>query len=230
MEHIAPLIQTVLWVSLIAGIVWRFNKPIFDLLVALNKRVTAGSTIKAGPFELSDQLKPQDPTKQKEKAESEVRELLQAEEETDTSQPVKNVATIQARYFQAEDLTLRALQAEYGITISRQLTAGADMGFDGVFVIKGQLTIIEVKYFTGKISTNKLRHSVNRITTAIERYGWGNVRIILAVVFENAEDIAKLEKRLKEEIIVSSRFWVEVRCYSLKELQENFGVVGENNG
>lgn len=230
MEHIAPLIQTVLWVGLIAGIVWRFNKPIFDLFVALNKRIVAGSTIKAGPFELSDQLKPQDPSKQKEKAESEVRELLQAETETNSAPPTQRVARVQARYFQAEDLVLRALQAEYGTTISRQLTAGADMGFDGAFVIRGQLSIIEVKYFTGHVSVNKLRHSLDRLTASIEQYGWGNVRIILAVVFENSEDIDKVEKSLKEEIVVCTRFWVEVRCYSLQELQQKFGVSGENNG
>jgi len=52
MEHISSLIQTVLWVGLIGGIVWRFNKPIYELLSALYSRIEAGSTIKAGPFEL----------------------------------------------------------------------------------------------------------------------------------------------------------------------------------
>jgi len=232
MEHIAPLIQTVLWVGLIAGVVWRFNKPINDLLIALHKRIDAGSTIKAGPFELSDQLKPQDPGKQKEKIESELRELLQIETTAAPTpfSPDRRAATVQAHYFQAEDLVLRALQAEYGSTISRQVTAGADMGFDGVFVSKGRLHIVEVKYFVGSgAQLDRLRMSVDRIASSLKRYGWRNVQIILAVVFENPDDLVKRSERLKE-IAAASTVPVEIRCYSMAELQQKFGVAGEGNG
>jgi hypothetical protein len=49
---------------------------------------------------------------------------------------------LRAKYFQAEDLVLRAIQSEYGATVSRQVTAGADMGFDGAFVSNGRLNIV----------------------------------------------------------------------------------------
>ncbi len=56
MEHISPLIQTVLWVGLVAAIVWRFHIPIYGILAALQKRVESGASVKAGPFEISERL------------------------------------------------------------------------------------------------------------------------------------------------------------------------------
>jgi hypothetical protein len=229
MEQIAPLIQTVLWVGLIAGILWRFHLPIYGLLVALQKRIEAGSNIKAGPFELTEQLKPQAPSKQKEKAETEIREVLQAIPEPELtptiSSSLPSAATIQAKYFQAEDLVLRALQAEYGATVSRQVTAGADMGFDGAFVTNGRLNIVEVKYVAGSANiVSKLRLSVQRLSTAISGYGWHNVQIILVVVFENADDVAKTSEKL-QELVSDGSVSLVVRCYSLTELQLKFGVV-----
>lgn len=228
MEHIAPLIQTVLWVGLIAAVLWRFYSPIYGLLIALQKRVETGSNIKAGPFELTEQLKPQDPTKQKEKAESEVQEALQDSPEAEfaamTSSPSQRAAGFQAKYFQVEDLVLRAIQSEYGATVNRQVTAGADMGFDGAFITNGRLNIVEVKYVAGSANTiSKLRRSVERLSSAISGYGWRNAQIILAVVFERAEEMAKGSERLQELISVSS-VPIVIRCYSFSELQLKFGV------
>ena len=39
MKEIAPLIQTVLWVGLISGIVWRYHKQIHSLIEAIQKRI-----------------------------------------------------------------------------------------------------------------------------------------------------------------------------------------------
>jgi hypothetical protein len=184
MEHIAPLIQTILWVSLIAVVLWQFYAPIYGLLVALQKRVEAGSSIKAGPFELTEQLKPLDSAKQKEKAASEVAEALQTSVDpgsvTASVATIRTAANVQARYFLAEDLVLRAIQAEYGATISRQVTAGSDPGFDGAFVTNGRLNIVEVKYIGGPSgNVSRLRPSIDRLLSAVSGYGWpaGKIRV-----------------------------------------------------
>jgi hypothetical protein len=233
MEHIAPLIQTVLWVGLIAGALWRFHGPIYGILVALQKRVESGSNIKAGPFELTEQLKPQDPFKQKEKAATEVQEAFQppAGEASTPSLPptMRSRATVQARYFQAEDLVLRTIQAEYGATISRQVTAGADMGFDGAFVSNGRLNIVEVKYVANVGAISRFRMTLEHISSAIARYGWHNVQIILAVVFERGDDVPKASEHL-QELAQNLPVPVVVRCYSFAELQVKFGVAGNDSG
>lgn len=231
MEHLAPLVQTILWVGLLGVVLWRFHEPIHGLLVALQKRVEGGSNIKAGPFEITEQLRPQDPSKQKEKAAIELEEALQGQLVTEPPPAIpvsgsQRAATLQAKYFQAEDLVLRAIQAEYGATVSRQVTAGADMGFDGVFVSNGRLNIVEVKYLSDSAkSTAKLRLSVDHLASAISRYGWRNAQIILAVVLENPDEVPRASERL-QELMNQSSVPLVIRCYSFAELQQKFGVAG----
>jgi hypothetical protein len=72
------------------------------------------------------------------------------------------------------------------------------MGFDGAFVTNGRLNIVEVKYVSGAgYSAQNMRLSVERLANAITCYGWRNAQIILAVVFEKAEEVAKGNERLK---------------------------------
>ena len=231
MEHIAPLIQTILWVALIAGIVWRFHVPIYGLLAALQRRVEAGSNIKAGPFELTDQVKPQDPMLQKAKVATEIREFLQAE--LPFMSPVESIAqrsaSVQERYFQAEDLVLRAIQAEYGTPVNRQVAAGRDSGFDGLFITAGRTTVVEVKYVSGEAPGHRFQSTINRITQSIQQYGWQNAQIVLALVFERSEDIARSRERLTL-MFSHNPVPVVVRCFTRAELQAQFGVADPDAG
>ena len=228
MENLAPLIQTILWVGLITGILWRFHGPIYGILIALQKRIESGSSIKAGPFEIVDQLKPQDPAKQREKAANEVQEALQvpASGTQAPSSPSTDALGLidPSIYFQAEDLALRALQSEYGKPVNRQMTAGKDLGFDGALVINGRLSIIEVKYAANLGNITYYRNTLEKISNAIHRYGWRNVEIILAVVFESNEDIPKGSEIL-QTLVQGLSLPVIVRCYSFAELRVKFGVV-----
>ena len=229
MQYIAPLIQTVLWVALIGGIVWRFNKPLHGLLSALQKRVESGSSIKAGPFELIDQLRPQAPEKQKQKVEAELIEATPTDAavqlDANPALPPGMKTSQQSIYFQAEDLALRAIQAEYGKPISRQLTAGADVGFDGVFTVDGRLNIVEVKYVRDVKTISRLRISLERLVNVIARYNWKNVQLILVVVFERAEDVPNADIPLLHAV-KDLEVTVLVRPFALKELQRRFGVQG----
>lgn len=200
MEYVAPLIQTVLWVALIGGIIWRFHLPIHGLLTALQKRVESGSTLKAGPFELVEQLRPQPPEQQKEKVRAELLEATSESPMTVTTEHSTSQASAnqrrRAQLLQAEDLVLRAIQSEYGQPISRQLAAGPDVGFDGAFTVSGRLNLVEVKYVSTLKSIPRLRDSLTRIARTIATYSWRNVQLILAVVFENADDIPDSSSRL----------------------------------
>ena len=231
MEHIAPLIQTVLWVALIGGVVWRFHKPIYGLLTALQRRIEAGSNIKAGPFELTEQIRPQDPAKQEAKVVDEIKEIQQDEANNGLQPPQIEDRTRAAktRYFQAEDLVLRAIQAEYGTPISRQVTAGRDDGFDGLFLAGGRMNVIEVKYVSGKGSGHRFQETVARLTSSIQAYGWPNAQIVLALVFENSEDIRRTREILSA-MFLKNPVPVVVRCYSFSELQSLFGVGGNGAG
>jgi hypothetical protein len=139
---------------------------------------------------------------------------------------------LRAKYFQAEDLVLRAIQSEYGATVSRQVTAGADMGFDGAFVSNGRLNIVEVKYLARPFANLPgLEASIHRLAKAISQYRWRNVQIVLAVVVESSEDIPKVTVRLQSLVDQSSLpVPVIVRCYSFSELQQKFGIAETVDG
>ena len=236
MEHIAPLVQTILWVALIGAIVWRFHSPIHGILVALQRRIETGSSIKAGPFELIDQLKPQEPEKQKLKLEleqAEVDAISYGLEAIADSAPSKTENTRRlernnrlALAFQAEDLALRALQSEYGSPIRRQVTGGADSGFDGAFSSGDRTNIVEVKFIAKNNlfkRTKELRMSLERISNAIQTYQWPNPHLILAVVFESEEEASRSDAGLLEAVQGSS-IPVTIRPFYIGELQRRFGL------
>jgi hypothetical protein len=193
--------------------------------------VEDGSNIKAGPFELTEKLKPQDPTAQKAKAASEIQEELQAAlPSTSVGQSVAPRAnSARAKYFQAEDLALRAIQAEYGAPINRQVTAGRDSGFDGVFLAAGRTTVVEVKYVSGDTSPRRFRDAIWRITGAIQQYKWDNSQIVLALVFERDEDVETLRQRLAL-VFAENPVPVVIHCYTIAELQARFGLGDRDAG
>lgn len=226
MQYTAPLIQTILWVALIGAVLWRFNKPLYGLLSALQKRVEAGSSIKAGPFELIDTLRPADPVKQREKIDAELIEAAQSSGVSDAevvsprSPPSSN---LRAKYFEAEDLALRAVQAEFRAPITREITGGADSGFDGVFAADGRLNIVEVKYLRDASAASSLSASVSRVAKAIEQYDWPLVRLILVVVIERVERVADAELEILRAL-PDVNLSIVVRVFSLKALQKRFGI------
>ena len=219
---IAPLIQTLLWVGLIGGIVWRYHNIINGILLAVKKRIEDGSNIKAGFIEISEQLKPQGTEQQKEKIKSEIQDLSSQEPEK-PDLPSKNVSTLKARYFQAEDLALRAIQGKFGVKINRQVTAGKDFGFDGVFTNNGTLYVVEVKYTHHKPSVNIFRKTIEQISNAISRYNWKNVHILLAIVVEDPKDKEIFDIEM-ERIGLNCPFPLEIIIYDIESLEKAFGI------
>ena len=227
MKEIAPLIQTVLWVGLISGIVWRYHKQIHSLIEAIQKRIESGSGIKAGPFEIASELQPQDPEQQKKNVTKEISETTEGEPFVKPPVSAPTLALrrdLQTRYFQAEDLALRAIQAEYDIPIGRQLQAGRDMQFDGFFARGGTAHIVEVKYSQRLYPTRQIQQIIEKIFAGVDRYGWRNVKIILAIVYEDSSIDLKQEKERLRKALEDYEEAVDVLCFSFEHLAQQFGV------
>jgi len=217
-------------VGLVVGVVWRFNKPIDALLFALRSRIESGSRIKAGPFEISEQLQPLAPEAQRRKAARDLEELVKletSEESLDTNRAAMRPSALQSRYFQAENLALRAIQAAYGVTIQQQVTAGTDMGFDGAFVLAGRLHVVEVVYSIHRINLQKMMHDIERITSAIRKYGWKNVTIDLVLV---AEAASQFDDEQISQISQLSCVRVAIHQFLLDDLRRQFGAEDEDVG
>ena len=131
---------------------------------------------------------------------------------------------LQIRYLQAEDLALRAVQAEYDVNVSRHVTGGADSGFDGAFAVGGRFHVIEVKYSFHTIDKHSVRNALARVVASIKGYGWRNVQIIMVLVYEEGQppNLTEVDfSRMAEDFDVPIVF----RRYSFGELKRLLGVV-----
>ena len=122
---------------------------------------------------------------------------------------------------------LRAIQAEYGAAVRRQVTAGRDSGFDGLLISNGRTTVIEVKYVPAARSSQRFRPSIQRLTETVLQYGWPNPQIILAVVFEREEDV-KNSREFFAAAFSENPVSVTVRIFTLDQLKAQFGVSDQN--
>lgn len=217
-----PFAQTLLWVLLILVLIVWFRKSVRSLLSAIQQRIESGSSVKAGPFELSELVRPQTPAQQKQRASEEIAEIAQqvAAAPGAPPPPTKSAESV---YFQAEDLALRALQAEYGVPIQRSVVVGPSREVDGLFAVERQVYVAEVKLQYGAVSEEKLRMSLRRARDAAFQVGGPSARVALVLVFRREEDIAANEarvRRLMEREGVDGDLWL----YSLSELREKFGA------
>lgn len=234
MEHIAPLIQTVLWVGLVAGIVTRFHRPIHDLLVALQRRIEAGSSLEAGPFKLGAEVKPTPPVQQRQRTEEELARIVQEQFEEPMpgeAPPVQGAPAptkLRSRFFQAEELALRAVQTEFNEPINRQVSIGPGIEADGAFLHNNELYLVEVKFIV------RPKNAVSTIRRTLEHYArlFGPTRrrttvVVLALVFEHESDVTSTTLEF-EEIARETGLRVLLRGYSLKQLQATYGLPADD--
>lgn len=229
-----PEATPLLWIEALAKLSGSLAWPFFGLIVLFTFRrqfaelIGRIKSIELGKNKvlLETQLRPTPAPQQAAKSLEESKDVDEAPA-TSTIPPLKEVS--RSRYLIAEDLALRALQEEYGASIRRQVTAGADPGFDGAFVVDNRLYIVEVKYFRSSFLPDKLRSSILNLANSINRYGWSNVQIILAAVFEELDEAHTKTTRLSGAVS-SSTVPVIVRTFSMAELNARFGVQPATDG
>lgn len=227
MESIISLLQTLLWVGLIAAITFRYHKIIENLLTSLHQRIDSGSGIKAGPFEIKEILKPQDAAEQAQTIQEEVAQIVQAEqsEAQRTHEPIANHKDdLRSQYLRAEDLALRKIQSEFGEFVSRQMQLSSGLRIDGAFVKDNTLNIVEIKYARRRLSRMLATQAVDRILSRIKTQGWKRVHIVLVVVYENAEIDLRAEELRLSDAVSREDFLVLVKCFLLSELEKEFGL------
>jgi hypothetical protein len=226
LKDYVPLAQTILWVSLIVGILLRYHSSIESIIESLRKRIDSGGALKLGPVELSELSKPLNPKEQAEKLERDVAQFVEIEQRQPNGvihHPDLKPETIRTQYAKAEDLALREIQVEYQAAINRQLAIGPSE-FDGAFVKDGKFHVVEVKYSRRPLPKAIIEQSTERILSRFRYLNWRSTKLILAVVYDDPEiDLSKEKSRIAE-IISSVGKEVEVRCYQLRALAEKFGI------
>lgn len=226
MTEFVPLIQTILWVGLIAAVVLRYHKPIENLLNSLRARIDSGAGLKLGPVELAELAKPQAPEQQARKLDEEIAQIAkfsQIERPGEVKVPTRE--KVRSLYLKAEDLALREIQDEYQAPIGRQIQIGSNLEFDGAFAKDGTLHVIEIKYLADHPAPAAfVEQTIDRLVSRIRAKAWRNFRIIFAIVYDGPTiDLAKERARISA-IVAESDAKVDVRCYRLDELAKKFGI------
>src|SRR6266542_56805 len=141
MSALIPLFQTLLWVGLIVWLIFRYNAQVAAILNSIQDRIAKGSSVKAGPFELGQDVRPQDAQEQKKRLEEEIQQLAEPAPEPQLLPSTEEARTsrqdLQKRYLLAEDLVMRELQIEFGTPVNRQVRLGG-IDLDGIFALLGE--------------------------------------------------------------------------------------------
>jgi hypothetical protein len=127
---------------------------------------------------------------------------------------------IRSRVLLAEDLALRALETELATPFQRQVRVGGRWVFDAVAQDDRGLLVVEVKYMR-RLDLSPWKDLVREFARVAERVS----KLILVLVTEDpvdAEQTTVLDAWRTD--LRTSSVSVDVRSYSLKELQAQFGV------
>jgi len=222
-----PLLQTFLWVGLIIWLIRRYNTQVVAVLASIQERIAKGSSVKAGPFELGQDIRPQDVQQQKERLKAEEIEQLGEGSQPARLLPPKDggqlsLPDFRQRYLLAEDLVMRELQAEFGVVVNRQMRIG-DVYLDGMFAKDGVGYGIEVKYVLKPV-VPRLVDSLTRLQNLVRQRNWRRFTLILALVCETNEPIAPSAIDRIQSDLSKLDVPTMLRVYTLRGLAEKFGV------
>ncbi len=228
MQEIWPFLQTVLWVGLIGGIAIRFHNPIYDILVSLKNRIDAGGSFKAGPFELSGQVTPLSIEEQAKRISQEINNMLKGDSTVHGSAEIAATPEFRMTYFQAEDLALRAIQAEYRHPIQREVELFNGLHVDGLLKIGRSPYAIEVKFLPHPTKAPEiLRNTLAAFEKKLRDNHIFGLHLIIALVFPTEESANKFASDVYKEAEFSFiTVPLDIRCYALPDLQKRFGLLG----
>ncbi len=227
MSALIPLFQTLLWVGLIVWLIFRYNAQVAAILNSIQDRIAKGSSVKAGQFELGQDVRPQDAQEQKKRLEEEIQQLAEPAPEPQLLPSTEEARTsrqdLQKRYLLAEDLVMRELQIEFGTPVNRQVRLGG-IDLDGIFAKEGAGYGIEVKYVRKRVALDRLLDSLSRLQTSLQRLGWRRFTLILALVCESDDPISPSEIEGIQSRLSQLAVPVVVRVYTLQSLADKFGI------
>lgn len=227
MIELIPLFQTSIWVGLIVWLVTRYHNQVCAVLTAVQERIARGSSVKAGPFELGEDMRPQNVPEQNKRIDEELQQIeATSAQNSQTSQPMIAAASdskLKQTYFLAEDLVMRELQSEFGVMVNRSV-GFQDFGLDGIFAKEGAGFGIEVKYIKSGSRIEHLEQIIVKTATFTRRLHWSRFTFILALVCEQDGIISTSDLERLQELATKSGLPLMTRVYTMSDLTSKFGL------
>jgi len=219
---VIPLFQTGLWVALIAWALRTHNGTITRVIDELLNRVEGGASFKVGSFEVGQKYEASSLERQRADAQEELADFIEDQEEAGseskfTREHIENEGVI------AEDLALRALQAEFGMFIHRHAQISKSLHVDGIIEDDKKYTLVEVKLVSDHSLSRTVKRVADRMQAAFDAEGWKNTSAIICLVNIDREPNEADEASVREELSEYT-FRVDWRLYGLTSLRSEFGV------
>jgi hypothetical protein len=227
MTAFVPLFQTILWVGLIVWLIFRYHHQVVEILKAVQDRIIKGSSVKAGPFELGEDIRPQDVEEQNKRIEQEVQQIEEDRSPPATSSEQHRIqpsrTNVRKRYLLAEDLVMRELQSEFDAVMNRSVRF-SDIELDGMFAKDGAGFGVEVKYVSDRFRLDQILQTLDGLQRKFHRFGWRRFSLILAMVCESEDVLTPAMVEKIQDHASKLGLCLMTRVYSLTSLSAKFGI------
>lgn len=137
---------------------------------------------------------------------------------------LKTISTRHA-YVLAEELALREIEREFGVTVRRQVAIVGDYGLDGVFPYQGKSMAVEIKY--SKVPM----HAKTIIKSELDKFSnmpqsiKSETIFLLAIVADGwTDEQRETEKLALIGIALKTNIPVQIRIFDFDELKAKYGV------
>lgn len=135
---------------------------------------------------------------------------------------------IRQRLVIAEELVMRELQSEFGVSVNRQVAFGdRDPVFDGMFVKGGEAFFVEVKLVMSEGISDRLWNSLNRLRNYVSHVHWKRARCVFAIVVGDSAQQAAIEETFARDIEARYPNFAILRVYAYEELSRKYGLEGK---
>ena len=177
------------------------------------------------------------PTEQKERLEQEIREL---ESTPSTDDDGKTIAVemegsgiiravgLRHAWVIAEELTFREIESEFGVSVQRQVAFDRAYRFDGIFLQKGKLTVLEIKYIRRPRWRQMIESAIENLLRAKEAVKPAQAFVLAIVDDEMPKERREAEIERAHELLTSSSLDIDLRVYDFAELKHKYGVTSES--
>jgi hypothetical protein len=202
------------------------------VLVAFYRLVTVHHVKLYAPHDFPDAdgfFRALTPSEQKDRLEQEIRELettpglVEGEKDVPVEMEgtglMRGLSTRHA-WVLAEEVAFRELESEFGASIQRQVAVAGDFGVDGVFLDKGKIRIVEIKFTRQPGLAHIARRAAEQLGLIAENLKPAS--FIIAIVVEGVPSERELERA--QEQLKSMPFPVDLRVYDFDELKRKYGV------
>jgi len=219
---LVPLTQTALWVALIGFGLWRYNDPISKLIKTIHRRVESGSSVKAGPLALGEQVQSQDEQSQKNEVQKEAEEYVSVQGRLLSEVSPEEKVSIRSKIVLAEDLALRAIQDDFNEPLKRNIQFIGGFSADAIFKKYDLQYLVEVKVVTGRSSAKTARKGIAQLQHSMREISSTKTRGILSLVYLDDSDIDKNETDIR--ILVTDYPEIQIKMWTLSALMERYGI------